>query len=173
MHRVQYTQSPSPLLYCILTSRCNAFYCSEQIICTFIVAFSFAHSMAFSASERGKAYVIYFSTCRGRWLSAANNSKALSIGPHRLPTTLSSSITKGAALNFSPAAHVLLRTYDTILTLDKMQFNYSPLCKVASRVYSPMYPSGDIVPKPMSVQQGCRLLPRQHHTFRHARMQHR
>ena len=32
------------------------------------------------------------------------------MGPHRLPTMRSSSMTKGAALNCSPAAHVLLRT---------------------------------------------------------------
>mmetsp|Transcript_32643 Transcript_32643/g.59098 ORF Transcript_32643/g.59098 Transcript_32643/m.59098 type:complete len:242 (-) Transcript_32643:446-1171(-) len=71
--------------------------------------------MASSASDKRNAFVMYFSTCKGCLPPSApvsfiaNNSKALSIGPHRLPTTVISSITKGAALNFSPAAQLLLR----------------------------------------------------------------
>jgi hypothetical protein len=84
------------------------------MICTFIVDFSAAHRMASSASDNGNVFVMYFSTCSGCCaLSSfsANRSSALSMGPHRLPTTLISSMTNGAALNFSPAAHVDLRTY--------------------------------------------------------------
>mmetsp|Transcript_21702 Transcript_21702/g.24885 ORF Transcript_21702/g.24885 Transcript_21702/m.24885 type:complete len:214 (-) Transcript_21702:653-1294(-) len=42
--------------------------------------------------------------------SRLSNSNAVSIGPHRLPTTRNSSITNGAALNSLPAAHVLFKT---------------------------------------------------------------
>lgn len=91
----------------------------EQSIWTFIVDFSSAHRIASAAFASGKVRVMYFSTCSGFLLESsvdissgrASNSNAVSIGPHRLPTTLNSSITNGAALNCSPAAQVLLRTY--------------------------------------------------------------
>ncbi len=86
------------------------------MIWTFIVVFSAAHRMASSALESGNVLVMYFSTRSPRSLAIevfssfnSNNSSARSMGPQRLPTTLSSSITKGAALNSFPAAHVLFR----------------------------------------------------------------
>ena len=79
-----------------------------------MVDFSAAHLMASSACESGNVLVIYFWTRNDETPSfvslMANNRKASSIGPHRDPTTRSSSMTKGAALNCSPAAQVLLST---------------------------------------------------------------
>ncbi|VEU33841.1 unnamed protein product [Pseudo-nitzschia multistriata] len=96
---------------------------SPQIIWTFIVDRSAAHRIAASASESGKVFVMYFSARSGwrvalpfslaplPWFGIARSSRARSIGPHRDPTTRSSSMTNGAALKPSvPAAQVLFST---------------------------------------------------------------
>lgn len=103
------------------------------MICTFMVDFSAAHLIAASASARGNVLVTYFSTRRGGSsriskfdfsFPIANKSNATLIGPQRDPITRNSSITKGAALNCSPAAHVDLRTYKVKYKIRQRMLNF-------------------------------------------------
>mmetsp|Transcript_3337 Transcript_3337/g.10251 ORF Transcript_3337/g.10251 Transcript_3337/m.10251 type:complete len:206 (+) Transcript_3337:480-1097(+) len=74
--------------------------------CTLRVPLVPARATARSTSEKGTVSVM--SGVRSR--PPPSTSRAASNGPHRDPTTLSSSITYGAVLKVAPAAHVDLST---------------------------------------------------------------